>query len=221
VVVDLGTGDGRAVLARAATELRSLVIGIDANAAAMAEMSRRASRSRDASSRANAWFLVEAAEALPGPLADAASLVTITMPWGSLLRGVIGQDAPVLRGIASIVAPGGRVEILVSVVPSDNVEGLVLLDMDAGAQIASAWAALGLELVSMRPASNGDLVAARSAWARRLGDRSVWRLELVRPPAAQPTRPLARWATLAPDSTDPSVPTPGRPPAEDLRTWPR
>jgi tRNA G46 methylase TrmB len=30
VVVDIGTGDGRAVLARAATEPATLVIGIDA-----------------------------------------------------------------------------------------------------------------------------------------------------------------------------------------------
>lgn len=181
MIVDLGTGDGRAVLARAAADPHAFVIGIDANASAMAESSRRAARGRGARRLANAWFAVESAEALPGPLANVASTVTIVMPWGSLLRGVLGLDAAVLDGIASIVAPGGRVEILVSVTPKDAVEGLASLDRDAEAAIANAWAAAGFALVSMRPATAGDLRETRSSWARRLGDRRAWRIELVRP----------------------------------------
>ncbi|MBI3748559.1 MAG: hypothetical protein HY262_06915 [Chloroflexi bacterium] len=180
MIVDLGTGDGRAVLARAAAEPCAFVIGIDANAAAMAESSRRAARGRGARRLTNTWFGVESAEALPGPLADVASTVTVVMPWGSLLRGVLGLEAAVLVGIASIVAPAGRVEILASVTPKDAFVGLASLDGDAEAVIAGAWAVVGFELVSMRPATAGDLQAARSSWARRLGDRTAWRIELVR-----------------------------------------
>jgi tRNA G46 methylase TrmB len=43
-VVDLGTGDGKAVLARAAADPSSLVIGIDAVAPALAAAARRAGR---------------------------------------------------------------------------------------------------------------------------------------------------------------------------------
>ena len=180
MIVDLGTGDGRAVLARAAAEPGNFVIGIDANAAAMAESSRRAARGRGLQRLANAWFMVEAAEALPGPLANVASTLTVAMPWGSLLRGVVGLDDAVLRGIASIVGPRGSVEVLTSVTPSDAVEGLVSLDREAEVGIAGAWTAVGFELVSMRPATLHDLRQARSSWARRLGDRRVWRIELVR-----------------------------------------
>jgi len=180
VIVDLGTGDGRAVLARAAAEPLNLVIGIDANAAAMAESSRRASRGRGARHLANALFLVEAAEALPGPLMSAASTVTVVMPWGSLLRGVLGQDGVVLRGVASIVAPAGRVEVLASVRPADAVPGMSSLDDGARPAIATAWAAAGFELMSMRRATADDLRQTRSSWARRLGDRPVWRIELAR-----------------------------------------
>ncbi len=180
MIVDLGTGDGRAVLARQAAEPHALVIGIDANAAAMAETSRRASRGRAGDAATGAMFLVEAAEALPGPLAGSASLVTITMPWGSLLRGVVGLDALALRGAASVVAPDGRVEILASVVPSDGVDGVDNLDGAAEAGIAAAWRAVGFEFESIRLATRADLLAARSSWARRLGDRPVWRLELRR-----------------------------------------
>ena len=179
MIVDLGTGDGRAVLARAAAEPDAFVIGIDANAAAMAESSRRAARGRGPQRLANAWFAVESAEALPGPLANVASTVTVVMPWGSLLRGVLGLDAAVLCGIASIVAPGGRVEVLTAVTPRDAIEGLVSLDRSAEAGIAWAWAAVGFALVSMRPATDEDLRQARSSWARRLGDRHVWRIELA------------------------------------------
>jgi 16S rRNA (adenine(1408)-N(1))-methyltransferase len=153
----------------------------------MAESSRRAARGRGGRRTPNAWFLVEATERLPGSLAGAASLVTVTMPWGTLLRGVLGLDASVLGGVASVVAPGGRVEILASVVPPDSVEGLSALGHDAETRIGAAWALVGFELVSMRPATAEDLRAARSSWARRLGGRPVWRLDLCQEVAAPRT----------------------------------
>lgn len=178
MIVDLGTGDGRAVLARAAAEPRAFVIGIDASEAAMAESSRRASRGRG--SLPNACFLVTAAEALPGPLGGVAHLVTVTMPWGSLLRGILGLDDRVLRGVASIVAPGGRVAVLVSVDRDDHVAGLETLDAASEPAIATAWHAVGFDLQAMCPASRDEVTATRSSWARRLGQRAVWRLELQR-----------------------------------------
>jgi 16S rRNA (adenine(1408)-N(1))-methyltransferase len=188
VIVDLGTGDGRSVLARAAEWPAGLVIGIDANAAGMAESSRRAVRGNGTGRVPNALFLVEAAEALPGPLDGVASLVTVTMPWGSLLRGVLGLDDTVLHGIASIVAPSGSIRVLVSVKPEDAVEGLGSLDGESESAVAAAWSPVGFELVSMRPATIEELRRTRSSWVRRLGSRPVWRIELTKtrtPPAAR------------------------------------
>jgi 16S rRNA (adenine(1408)-N(1))-methyltransferase len=182
VVVDIGTGDGRAVLARARTEPCALVVGVDAAAAAMAESSRRAARRGPS----NALFLAAGAETLADTvLACRADLVTVTFPWGSLLRGVLGLDETALAGVAALVAPGGRVEVLASVMPSDGIEGLATLDVTHEPEIREAWAAAGLELISMRPATSAEVVAAGSSWARRLGAsgpaRSVWRLDLRRP----------------------------------------
>ncbi|MGZ9275564.1 MAG: class I SAM-dependent methyltransferase [Candidatus Limnocylindrales bacterium] len=174
VIVDLGTGDGRAVLRRAAAEPSALVIGIDAVASAMREASQRAARRGPA----NALFVAEGVERLPaGPLTSSADLVTVTLPWGSLLRGVLGRDQAALAGVASVVAPGGRVEVLASVVPSDGVDGVDRLTASAAPAIRGAWAAVGLELTGMRPAAPHEVAAAGSTWARRLGDRPVWRLE--------------------------------------------
>lgn len=175
MILDLGTGDGRAVLARAAAEPSSLVIGVDAVASAMAENSRRADRR----GLANVLFLVAGAESLvDSPLTGTADLVTVTMPWGSLLRGVLGLDPAALAGAAAgLAARDSRVEVLASVVPSDRVDGLACLDASQAERIADAWRCAGLELTVMRPAASDDLAAVRSSWARRLGDRTVWRLE--------------------------------------------
>ena len=62
MAVDLGTGDGRRVLRAAAARPDTLVIGVDANAAGMAEASRRAARR---GALPNALFVVAAAEHPP------------------------------------------------------------------------------------------------------------------------------------------------------------
>jgi 16S rRNA (adenine(1408)-N(1))-methyltransferase len=189
VIVDLGTGDGRAVLARARSEPRALVLGIDASAAAMAEASRRVSRGGPT----NALFFAEGAERLAdSPLAGRADLLTITFPWGSLLRGLVGLEPAALAGAAALLRPGGRLEVLASVVPSDRVSGLDCLDDGAATAIRAAWHAAGLELTAMRPSTPAEIVASGSSWAGRLqatgrGPRSagsrgaeprpVWRLD--------------------------------------------
>ena len=62
MALDLGTGDGRHVLAAAARRPETLIVGIDANAAGMAEASRRAARR---GALPNALFAVAAAEHPP------------------------------------------------------------------------------------------------------------------------------------------------------------
>ena len=165
------------------------MIGIDASAAAMAETSRRASRRGPS----NALFLAEGAERLAdSPLAGRADLLTVTFPWGSLLRGLAGLDPATLAGAAALLRPGGRLEVLASVVPSDRVPGLGCLDDGAATTIGAAWRAAGLELTSMRPATPAEIGTSGSSWAGRLQaaghgrrgagsrgvePRPVWRLE--------------------------------------------
>jgi 16S rRNA (adenine(1408)-N(1))-methyltransferase len=178
VVVDIGTGDGRAVLARAAAEPRALVIGVDAAAAAMADASRRAARRGPA----NALFFAAGAEELPAtPLAGRADLVSILFPWGSLLRGVLGLDP-------ALPCSEATVEVLASVVPDDHVAGLDRLDATLEPSISAAWHAAGLELCSMRPATAAEIETSGSSWARRL--RTTRRT--FGHPAAEEVRPVWR-----------------------------
>jgi 16S rRNA (adenine(1408)-N(1))-methyltransferase len=183
VIIDLGTGDGRAALTLAEADPRTLVIGIDADVTSMAETSRRAARSPARGGRSNLLFVVAAAEAPPPELLGLADAVRILFPWGSLLRGVLGADERVAQGIARLARPGGRVSAIVSVTPKDGLEGTASLDPAGLTVIADAAHRFGLRLTAARTADAEDVRATRSTWGRRLlgsaADRPVWRLEFV------------------------------------------
>jgi 16S rRNA (adenine(1408)-N(1))-methyltransferase len=80
VLIDLGTGDGRFVLAAAAEHPERLVVGVDASAAAMAEPSRRAAANPRRGGRPNALFVVAGAESLPPELDGSADWLTAWFP---------------------------------------------------------------------------------------------------------------------------------------------
>jgi 16S rRNA (adenine(1408)-N(1))-methyltransferase len=68
------------VLAAAAAQPDRLVIGVDANAAGMAEAARRAAAKPSRGGLPNALFVVAAVEALPPELTGLAYLVTCHFP---------------------------------------------------------------------------------------------------------------------------------------------
>jgi 16S rRNA (adenine(1408)-N(1))-methyltransferase len=168
VTIDVGTGDGRAVLATAAAEPTTLVIGIDANAASMAEASRRAAGSARKGGFPNALFVLAAAEAPPDELKALAAGVTVQFPWGSLLRGCLGADAAVAEGIAQLLAPRGTVQLLLAPAARDGLDGLPTDPAAVIAAAAGTFDAFGLRLVDARIATDAEVRASGSTWARRL-----------------------------------------------------
>ena len=165
----MGTGDGRAVLAAAAREPTNLALGIDASAAAMAEASRRAARAARKGGLENARFVLAAAESLPPELARRAALVTVLFPWGSLLRGCVGLDEAVARGIAGLVAPGGVLELLLAPAERDGLAGVPTTQEAVIAAATRTFEAHGLEVVVARMATPAEIAGTGSSWARRLG----------------------------------------------------
>src|SRR4051794_25978038 len=110
----MGTGGGQSVLRRAAREPQKLFVGVDADARAMAESSRRAARNPARGGLANAIFLAAAAEELPDALEASADAITIALPWGSLLRAVMSPCSPEFAGIAATLKPRGEMTFLLS-----------------------------------------------------------------------------------------------------------
>ena len=159
---------------------------MDANAAAMAESSRRAAAPARKGGLPNASFIVAAAEAAPFELAGLADLVTIRLPWASLLRGCVGLDGAVAAGVASLVAPDGTLELLLAPSARDGLDGI---PVDAGAVAVAAvatFSARGFAPVDARPATDGEIAASGSTWAKKLRsqrptDRPVMLVRLCRP----------------------------------------
>nr|WP_281254714.1 hypothetical protein [Mycobacterium aquaticum] len=179
--MDLGTGDGKAVLAAAAADDKCLAVGIDANAAGMAEASRRAARPgpRGVS---NALFVTAAVERLPSELTATADDVTVNFPWGSLLRGLLVPDPTVLQMVARIMKSGARLQMVFSVIDHDGASGLRAVGRaDDVAHLAKPYAAAGLRIDGVRPAEEAAI--ASSSWGRRLragSQRPMWLLRAER-----------------------------------------
>jgi len=93
------------VLARAASEPSTLVLGLDASPAGFVEASRRAARPARKGGLPNAAFVVAAAEDPPAELVGCSDALTIAFPWGSLLRGALALDDEAAAGIAMLLAP--------------------------------------------------------------------------------------------------------------------
>lgn len=188
LIVDLGTGDGRFVLATAAAHPGRLVVGVDPVADAMAEASRRAAVPARKGGLPNAAFVVAAAESVPPGLVGAAERLTVNLPWGSLLRGALALDPMAAAGIASLLRPGGSAELLLAPAARDQLAADVDVVRRLAHGLADDWQVLGLDLEEARPAAAADLEATPTTWGRRLGlggatatDRRPWRLVLRRP----------------------------------------
>ena len=141
----------------------------------MAESSRRASRGGPA----NALFVVAAAESVPADLRDLADELTILFPWGSLLRGVVGRDALVAEGLASLVAADGRIELLLAPIERDGLDGVPTSADGLVAGAAGAFRRHGFEIDRLEAPGPAEIRATGSTWARRL-DRDATLIRLVR-----------------------------------------
>ncbi|MBI3974882.1 MAG: class I SAM-dependent methyltransferase [Armatimonadetes bacterium] len=114
VVLDLGAGDGRWIYRLARARRDWVCVALDADAAGMREASFRAGRKSSRGGAANAWFVRASAEALPPALRGLADEIHIRLPWGSLLRAVLGPDPALLEGIAGLGRPGAALRVRVN-----------------------------------------------------------------------------------------------------------
>ncbi len=152
----------------------------------MAEASARAHRGRGATrTLPNALFVASGVEALPADLDGISDRVTVTFPWGSLLRGALGLDRAVAGSIARLVGPHGTLEITVSVTERDGIPeitggGFGPADLE---RLTEVFATSGLRCRDARRLTDAEIRATDSSWARRLrtdAHRPVWQVRLER-----------------------------------------
>jgi 16S rRNA (adenine(1408)-N(1))-methyltransferase len=174
VLVDVGTGDGRFVLAHARANPTTFAIGFDPVASAMASSSLSAARKPERGGVPNALFLVATAEDPPAELAGVADVVSVLLPWGRLLQGVLLGQSDVLRSLARIARPGARIRIVLNneifedPVPLDAAE-LPEATVDyALTELEPRYAQSGIRLEEARVLDEDEVKRLRTTWARRL-----------------------------------------------------
>jgi 16S rRNA (adenine(1408)-N(1))-methyltransferase len=167
------------VLVAAAAQPDRLVVGVDASAAGMATASRRAAAKPSRGGLPNALFVVAAAEALPAELDGVADLVTVHLPWGSLLRGLLGANPATMTGLTRMLRPDGTLQLLLSSTVRDCGAGVAPIQATTLHALAESYAAWGLAVTEARPATVADVADAHSTWGKRLGAgtrRPAWLL---------------------------------------------
>ena len=106
-----------------------------------------------------------AAEALPDDLAGVADRVTISFPWGSLLRAVVTADTNAMRHIAVVCRRGACLTAVWSLTPRDGAVAAVIDQRE----LECGFGLVGLDVVDLRTASPDEVDATHSSWAKRLG----------------------------------------------------
>jgi 16S rRNA (adenine(1408)-N(1))-methyltransferase len=134
------------------------VIGIDTCRENLHQVSRKA--------LPNAMYLIANAEALPTELHELASHITVNLPWGSLLTGLLTGGSKVIANLRMIAQPGATLAIVLNSSALQK-EGLSL---EQGCEMVQH--ALQKSGFDVQPPVTLDAEALRhypTTWAKRLG----------------------------------------------------
>jgi 16S rRNA (adenine(1408)-N(1))-methyltransferase len=173
VHVDFGTGDGALARRAAGADPATLVIGVDASADGLREVSRRAARRPEKGGLPNARFGRLSLDDAPGALAGLADLVTVVLPWGSLLGAVAVPRADGLARLAAIGRPGAELCVVFGYGPRADARAVLELGLPsleapgALAALETRYREAGLRATARRLALD-ELRELPSTWAKKL-----------------------------------------------------
>lgn len=170
VLLDVGTGDGKHVLQLARDRPDTLVVGLDAAPDGMRRAAARAAAKPERGGLPNALFVWAAAERLPAELRDLDE-VHVLMPWGSLLRGLLGPDPALRRGLAAVARPAADFLVTLNLhawrPPVPEVGDLPEPTPD-GTGLPERFAADGWRVDEAGYLDGGQVAALATSWTRRL-----------------------------------------------------
>jgi len=174
IVVDVGTGDGRWPYENARADGDSLYIGLDPDAAAMAEYAYRATRKPSRGGVDNVRFVVASLEQLPSELTGSAARVRVNYPWAGLLRAILLPQQEALAALTSLMAQDAALELVLTFDADHDsaaLEGASLPSLSEAyveSVLAPAYGTAGLSFDEVRRLSREEALAVPSTWGRRL-----------------------------------------------------
>ncbi|MEY8043326.1 16S rRNA (adenine(1408)-N(1))-methyltransferase KamB [Saccharopolyspora cebuensis] len=172
VVLDVGTGDGKHAFHLARERPGELVVALDAAKDNMRKVATKAAANPKKGGLPNLLCVWAAAERLPAELRGVTEL-HVLMPWGSLLRGVLGSDPAMLSGLAGVCVPGAKLLITLNLhawrppVPEVG-EHPEPTPESALVDLAPRFAAAGWRLDDARYLDAEAVAALSTSWTRRL-----------------------------------------------------
>ncbi len=178
VTIDLGTGDGRFAYRYAQQHLDRFVVGIDPVRENLRELSARAARRPSRGGVSNLLYVVASIEHVPPELAGSADEMYITLPWGSLMRGLILADGGVLRAVASLARPGAALRIVLNTRIFDDPVPIEVRDLPdvtpffVWETLAAPYTDCGLVIRDARWMDADEVAGIETTWAKRLSHRS-------------------------------------------------
>ncbi|MDP9238194.1 MAG: class I SAM-dependent methyltransferase [Chloroflexota bacterium] len=185
VTVDLGAGDGRFAYRYAAAHPDRLVIAVDPVRENLREMSARAARKPERGGGANALFVVASIEQAPPELRGVADEIYVTLPWGSLMRGLIlGQDA-IMAAIASMGRDGAALRIVLNTRIFDDPVPIEVRDLPEVTPdyvrdpLIEAYARHRIDIREARWMYADEVAAIGTTWGKRLSHRAPPRSVLI------------------------------------------
>jgi 16S rRNA (adenine(1408)-N(1))-methyltransferase len=172
-VLDVGTGDGKHVVAVARSDPDALVVGLDAGPDAMRKVAARAAAKPAKGGLPNALFVWASVEQLPVELTGVTD-VHVLMPWGSLLRALVQPEEAVLQRIAAACVPGARFLVTLNLhawrppVPEVGAASEPTPE-SARDELATAYGRAGWQLESADYLDDAQIAELGTSWTKRLG----------------------------------------------------
>jgi 16S rRNA (adenine(1408)-N(1))-methyltransferase len=177
VTLDVGTGDGRFAFRYAQEHPIRFVIGMDPVRENVRETSSKAAKKPERGGVANALFVVGSIEQPPAELRGMADEIYVTLPWGSLMRGIILGDEAVLTALASFGAPGARVRIVLNTRIFDEPVPIAARDLPevtpeyVRETLAPPFERAGLRIERAEWMDADEVATLGTTWAKRLSHR--------------------------------------------------
>lgn len=175
VVVDVGTGDGRFAYAYAGEHPDAFVVGVDAIAERLDEVSAKGARKPAKGGRPNVLFVRASAEGPPAELRGRADEIHVLLPWGALLVGTMLAEPAVMGGLASLAAPGGaelvvvfNAEVWEDSTPHHMTDLPAVTVEYVHRTLAPAYEQFGIRLSDAQEMAPDEIKALPTTWARKL-----------------------------------------------------
>jgi 16S rRNA (adenine(1408)-N(1))-methyltransferase len=112
--VDVGSGDGRVPYSLARADPSSFYVGLDPAVQNLRETSRRATRKPSRGGVPNVAYVMASAEDPPPELAGRFHEVSVILPWGKLMVGLIAAAPDILDGLVRLARTGARLHVILN-----------------------------------------------------------------------------------------------------------